>query len=237
MNVKSEKQLPVNYSYFNKVKFYISFNARYNQSHLPQSRFKKRLSRRSKYYHGVLDKRMASLFSHALVAVTAGKAYVVQNPHPHFRTLGIVCAILPDADVIAFAFGIPYRHSLGHRGFTHSLFFAALLALILMAFLFRHEKLPARKRLVYASYFFVCTASHGVLDALTNGGLGVAFFSPFDNTRYFLPWQPIQVSPIGILNFFSAWGLRVVLSEVLWIGLPCFLLLGLFKLVQIRRAQ
>ena len=180
---------------------------------------------------------MASLFSHALIAVTAGKAYAVKNRHPHFRTLGIVCAILPDADVIAFAFGIPYRHFLGHRGLTHSLFFAALLALVMTVLLFHHEKQSVRKRLVYASYFFVCTASHGVLDALTNGGLGVAFFLPFDNARYFLPWRPIQVSPIGILNFFSAWGLRVVLSEVLWVGLPCFLLLGLFKLVQIRRAQ
>lgn len=64
------------------------------------------------------------------------------------------------------------------------------------------------------------TATHGLLDAMTNGGLGIAFFFPFDNTRYFFDWRPIQVSPIGIRNFFSEWGLRVIISEAVYIGLP-----------------
>src|SRR5215831_7502105 len=50
-------------------------------------------------------------------------------------------------------------------------------------------------RFALFAYLFLATASHGVLDAMTNGGLGVAFFSPFDTTRYFLPWRPIRVSP------------------------------------------
>ena len=69
-------------------------------------------------------------------------------------------------------------------------------------------------------YFFLATVSHGLLDALTNGGLGVAFFSPFDTTRYFFPFRPIQVSPIGA-HFFSARGISVVQSELLWVWLPC----------------
>lgn len=67
---------------------------------------------------------------------------------------------------------------------------------------------------------FVITASHGVLDAMTNGGLGVAFFSPFDRTRYFLPWTPIQVSPIGAGSFFSSRGLEVIWSEIVWLWSP-----------------
>ncbi len=63
------------------------------------------------------------------------------------------------------------------------------------------------------------TASHGLLDAFTNGGKGVGFFIPFDNRRYFLPWHPIQVSPIGFA-FFSREGLPVLLSEMLWVWLP-----------------
>jgi inner membrane protein len=51
-------------------------------------------------------------------------------------------------------------------------------------------------------------ASHGILDAMTDGGLGVAFFSPFDDTRCFFPFRPIKVSPIG-LSFFSC-GLDVM---------------------------
>ena len=69
-------------------------------------------------------------------------------------------------------------------------------------------------------YFFLCTASHGVLDAMTNGGLGVAFFSPFDTTRYFFPMRPFLVSPIGISEFFSAYGVQVLASEASWIWLP-----------------
>jgi inner membrane protein len=57
--------------------------------------------------------------------------------------------------------------------------------------------------------FFLITASHGILDAFTNGGLGIALFSPFDNSRYFFPFRPIQVSPIGA-GFFSMRGLRVL---------------------------
>ena len=70
-------------------------------------------------------------------------------------------------------------------------------------------------------FFFSCTASHALLDAMTNGGLGVAFFSPFDNSRYFLPWRPIQVSPIGISNFLSEWGISVIKNEIIWVGIPC----------------
>jgi len=63
-----------------------------------------------------------------------------------------------------------------------------------------------------------------VLDALTNGGLGVAFFSPFDTQRYFFPWTPIQVSPIGASRFFSTRGIDVLWSEIVWIWGPAILL-------------
>jgi len=59
---------------------------------------------------------------------------------------------------------------------------------------------------------------------MTDGGLGVAFFSPFDNHRYFLPWTPIRVSPIGLGRFFSHRGLEVLQSELLWIWLPAAVL-------------
>ena len=73
-------------------------------------------------------------------------------------------------------------------------------------------------------YFFLATASHGLLDAMTDGGLGVTCFAPFDNRRYFLPWTPIRVSPIGIERFFTARGLAVIQTELLWIWLPAGLL-------------
>jgi inner membrane protein len=106
--------------------------------------------------------------------------------------------------------------------FTHSLVFAALMAGVVVV-LFRHG-IAGMQSLVLWIYFFLVTASHGFLDAMTDGGLGVAFFSPFDNRRFFLPWTPVRVSPIGVSRFFSARGLAVLQSEVLWIWLPAILL-------------
>jgi inner membrane protein len=131
--------------------------------------------------------------------------------------------MIPDLDVIGFRFGIHYGDFWGHRGFTHSLVFAALLASSVMFIGFR-QALPGLGRLPMLVYFFLATASHGLLDAMTDGGLGVAFFSPFDNHRFFLPGTPIRVSPIGVGRFFTDGGLAVLPNELLWIWLPAAVL-------------
>ena len=164
---------------------------------------------------------MASAFGHALAAVAIGKLGFKEVRSARFWILGIICSILPDADVIAFQFDIPYEHMFGHRGFTHSLVFAAIMGFIVTIIFYRRISLFSLKGMSLVLFFFMCTASHAFLDAFTDGGLGVAFFSPFDNTRYFFPWRPIKVSPIGVDSFFSEWGMRVVKSEMFWIGLPC----------------
>jgi len=161
------------------------------------------------------------MFSHAVVASSLGSWY---RPALLVRVwlAAIICSALPDIDVIGFHFGIRYGDFLGHRGFTHSLLFAAVLAaLVTVAIL--PLGTPQRGRVSIALYLFLVTAAHGVLDAMTNGGLGVAFFSPFDTRRYFLPWRPLRVAPIGVGHFFSPWGLAVMRSELLWIWLPAAL--------------
>jgi inner membrane protein len=55
---------------------------------------------------------------------------------------------------------------------------------------------------------------------MTDGGLGVAFFAPFSDVRYFFPWRPIVVSPIGVGEFFGPRGLRVMWSELGWVWVP-----------------
>jgi inner membrane protein len=140
---------------------------------------------------------------------------------------------VPDLDVIGFHFGVRYGDFWGHRGFTHSLLFAALLAALGLA-VFRDDGAPGLSRSALWLYFFFCAASHGLLDAMTDGGLGVAFFSPLNNGRYFLPWRPIEVSPIGLTRFFSHRGLGVLQSELLWIWLPATLLIALAFVLQHR---
>ncbi len=166
---------------------------------------------------------MASLFSHAVAALGIGTCFYHPGTPKRVWVAGAVCSMIPDVDVLGFRFGIHYGDFWGHRGFTHSLVFAALLASIVMFMGFR-QALPGLGRLPMWVYFFLATASHGLLDAMTDGGLGVAFFSPFDNRRYFLPWTPIRVSPIGFGRFFSERGIDVLQSELVWIWLPAALL-------------
>ena len=117
-------------------------------------------------------------------------------------------------------FGIRYGDMLGHRGITHSLPCALMVACLAAWLCLDTANQSGRTWPVLVGYFFIVTASHGLLDAMTNGGLGVAFFAPFSNNRYFLPWQPIEVSPIGLDFFFSARALAVLWSEIKWIWIP-----------------
>lgn len=135
---------------------------------------------------------MASAFAHAMAAVAIGRAFSIPKPAWKFWLLGIVCAVLPDADVIGFKFGIAYESFWGHRGFTHSLVFAAILAVVVLVVFYRKELALIGKASILWSYFFMATASHSLLDAMTTGGEGVAFFSPFDNGRYFYPGDPLK---------------------------------------------
>jgi len=118
-------------------------------------------------------------------------------------------SLLPDADVIGFRFGIAYADAWGHRGATHSLLFAAVLGCV-VGLLGPIFGAPRGRTAACAVLVLV---SHGLLDTLTDGGLGCALFWPFDRTRYFAPWQPIPVAPIG-RAFFSARGFQVALAEL-----------------------
>jgi inner membrane protein len=166
--------------------------------------------------------------THAFMGGVAAKLLPPKYQTKYFWWLALLCPIVPDLDVIAFKF-VSYAHPMGHRGFTHSFVFAFLLAAIISLCAYRHFKIFSKDWWKITGFFFVITASHGIFDALTNGGMGVAFFSPFDNTRYFLPWRPLLVSPIGIRNFLSGWGVDVILNELLVIVVPLFLIRNIIR--------
>ena len=169
---------------------------------------------------------MPSVFSHPVVPLAI--ASVAGTSKVPFRLFlaGAIFAILPDADVLGFRFNIPYEHLFGHRGFFHSPIFA--LGASLIGALACHAL-----RSSYKSTFivlFISMLSHGLLDAATSGGLGIAFLSPFNNHRFFLPWQPIVVSPFSLERFFSSRGLMVIQSELLWVWAP-FMIIGFLGFV------
>lgn len=161
---------------------------------------------------------MPSAFTHVAPALALLPAFARGDTKLRLLVAGAFCAVAPDLDVAAFSFGIPYEHPLGHRGLWHSIPFAAILAAA-VALLVARRSWP-RAWL----YLFLVTASHGLLDAFTDGGLGIALLSPFDTTRYFFPFRPIEVSPLSVRAFFTARGWTILASELLWVWLPCALL-------------
>lgn len=154
-------------------------------------------------------------FTHPIAAVVLAAPFYRREIPARVWLWGAALAALPDIDFIGYRLGVPYEHLWGHRGLTHSLVFAAVIG-VLAAWWMR----PDWKFIKLWVFFFLCTASHGLLDGMTDGGLGVAFFSPFDDGRYFLPFRPIPVAPLSPARIFSEWGWRVIQAELLWLWLP-----------------
>lgn len=171
------------------------------------------------------------MISHAAVGAAAAAAIAPEGA-PLFWPAAIVCSALPDADVVSFFFRAPYGHALGHRGFFHSLFFGGGVSALLTGFVFSGPGFPG-PWLASFMFFFLLWASHGLLDTLTQGALGVSLLSPFVKKRYSCRWKPIPPSPITPQDFFSRWGLMVMKNEILWIWLPASLLVTACRLAQV----
>ena len=161
---------------------------------------------------------MPTIISHPAILMALYPAFRKYQFSSSTWLAAAICSVFPDFDVIGFQFGIQYGDVLGHRGLTHSILFAFVLSAI-VAFCI-HQK----QKIAVFVFFFLCTLSHGILDAFTDGGLGIAFFSPFSNTRYFFAWRPLEVSPIGISGFLTGPALSVLMSEIKFIWIPCGLI-------------
>jgi inner membrane protein len=156
---------------------------------------------------------------HIAVGLAAARARRAPSGVPTAAWVGllVVCSCLPDLDVLAFRFGIPYAAPFGHRGAAHSLAVAALCGLLLGLAAWAMA-LPA---VTLGTAGALVMATHGLLDTLTDGGLGIALVWPFSNARYFAPWRPIPVAPIGA-RLFAAEGIHLMLHECI-LFLPFFL--------------
>jgi inner membrane protein len=166
---------------------------------------------------------MPTVFSHAVVGLAIGTTAPGHGSAGRLALASALCAVVPDLDVVGVRLGVPWGHVLGHRGITHSLSFAAVLAAVVVALAFPDRALTTRRWMLWL-VLFTATASHGLLDAMTDGGSGVAFFAPFADSRYFLPWRPIPVSPIGVSWFLGARGLAIMKIEVALLWIPAFML-------------
>src|SRR2546423_1952113 len=165
---------------------------------------------------------MPTIMSHGVAAAALAAAFPNPAVSPRIILLGAACSMAPDVDVFGVRFGLQPGDLLDHRGITHSLVFAVAMACV--AFVAALWIAPPPGKHFWAwMYLLIASASHGLLDAMTDRtGLGIPFFWPFDSTRYFFSFAPIAMSPIGT-HFFSGRGLGVFLSEFRWIWIPSLL--------------
>jgi inner membrane protein len=178
---------------------------------------------------------MPTVFTHAVSALALGTAVLPARAGSRTWSLGVLCSMAPDLDVLAFAFGVGYSDVLGHRGLSHSLPFALALSTLVATCGFHALKWDGMRVQIWL-FLFLATASHGILDAFTDGGRGIAFFAPFSAERYFFPVRPIRVSPIG-RGFLSERGLQVIASEIVWVWVPSLVVVGIASAFRYARGK
>ena len=172
---------------------------------------------------------MPSIVAHAVAG--AALAITAFSPRPVPRRVWITAAVIaavPDVDAFGRPFGNLATETFfgGHRGVTHSVVFALVLAAIVAWGFFRTSPwIELQPRLWVA--FALAVASHGVLDALSIIGNGVAFWAPFSWTHYEFVWKPlgeIGPGPRGPERAFD-----FVANEFLWVGLPALIVVAIAR--------
>lgn len=163
---------------------------------------------------------MPTVFTHALAGAVLGQAAPPGPSRWKVLTVFATLAFVPDLDVISFSLGIPYGHFFGHRGFSHSVVFAGIASFLVCLTIFRKPKRFSPRWWGLYLVTFLASASHGLLDASTDAGLGIGLLMPFDNERIFFEFRPLRTSAINLPAFLHHRSLAVLHSEVVWVWLP-----------------
>jgi len=170
---------------------------------------------------------MPTIPAHAVIGLVVADTAGGSKGGWKLGAAGAVCAALPDLDVLLMRHaGVAYHEPWGHRGVTHSLVFAAGLGVAAGWLLFRRGPVPWKRA---ALALALATATQGLLDAMTNGGLGVAFFAPISFERFFLPWTPIPVAPLSAEAMLTGRGYAILRWELLWLVFPAIAAVALTR--------
>lgn len=161
---------------------------------------------------------MPTILTHAALPLIAVWALGSKRLPPRLAVMGALLAVVPDLDVIGRAFDIPHAAPLGHRGISHSLIAAVILALLGMAVSARDRPLQS------FAFLFAAASSHGLTDMMTDGGKGIMLWWPLSDVRYAWAERPVEVS--GILGRSIADGRlpTILLSELIWLIAPALFL-------------
>ncbi|MGY6276325.1 metal-dependent hydrolase [Methylomonas sp. MgM2] len=175
---------------------------------------------------------MPTFISHTAVPIAIANVAGKRKVPNRLLKAAVAASVIPDLDIVGAAFGIPFEHAMGHRGFLHSPVFGLALALTSLGV---WRKLGPSKSMVFG-VISLSAMSHGLLDAATHGGIGVAFLSPFSNERFLLPWRPIPAVPTELTQMIGLEGLAVVAAEIMWIWIPCLIIIMCFRLLRRKAA-
>jgi hypothetical protein len=115
---------------------------------------------------------MVTPYTHGMFGLGLGHVFTAGRMPVLFWFLAGFLPVCPDFDRFWMA---TYGGIWGHRGFTHSLLFALVVALMTAAVTIRYFKVRFVPLWIF---FFLVRAAHGLLDAVTNGGEGIPLFWP-----------------------------------------------------------
>lgn len=172
---------------------------------------------------------MPTVLTHAALPLIAAWGLGPGRIPRRLAWTGALAAVAPDFDVFGRLMGISPESILGHRGVSHSIAAAALIALAL-------SLLPVRgvRWLVRAAFLFAATLSHGLTDMLTDGGKGIALLWPVSVERIFFPLRPVEVSPILLRGFETGKFPLVIASELIWLIGPALLVGWIIRATAVR---
>jgi inner membrane protein len=158
---------------------------------------------------------------------------------------GAIAGTIPDLDVF-FTFGDPIRELTIHRGFSHSIVFAVLMAPILGWLLNRIYREDHEANFTNWTWFFFWTIfTHPLLDSLTT--YGTQLFLPFSDYRVsissvfvvdFLYTVPFLASVIALMFFTRKSSTRRFINLFGIVFSSAYLVLGLsFKFIAQREME
>jgi len=140
---------------------------------------------------------MSSLIGHVMGGVVAARTAAgdgMPKQRRGFYALMALASLLPDLDIAVFLLFKPLEMT-PHRGASHSLLFAAGVALVLTLSCARLVSLP-RARLF--GCFFAAYCSHLILDYLMGSGPAIHFFWPLSEQGYLSPVQLVPTAFYGL---------------------------------------
>ncbi len=170
-------------------------------------------------------------FTHIALGACIGEAYFEKGFGKKAMLWGALAQSIPDIDFISSFWMTTPENLLAHRGFTHSILFAILIAplfALIAEKIHRPHNIPFKKWLLFfATEVFV----HLFIDAFNNYGIG--WLEPFSHLRFsfniiyvvdpfFSIWPGIAFVMLIILNPFNSkrkiWWRFGVIIPVIYLG-------------------